>query len=202
MDAHRRGARQPERFDPAKAAALDDPARFAYLPAQEVLSLLDVPRGGLWVDFGTGTGAYARAIARLRPDAAVVALDEQAAMLEFLKAALKRDGPANVTPVLAGEAELASLRGRADRALALNVLHEMGDASIEELAALLKTGGKAVFIDWNAAVDRPVGPPREHVFSAAEGRLRLERSGWAVHAEKSFPYHYALVVSRPGSPRP
>ncbi len=206
MDPHRHGARQPERFDPKKAAALDDPSRFDYLPVPEILSLLDIPREGLWVDFGAGTGAYARAIARSRPDAAVVALDEQPAMLDLLKAALDRERLANIKPVLSGPRELASLRGRADRVLALNVFHEIADASLEDLASLLKTGGKAVFIDWNASVDRPVGPPKDHVFSAAEGRLRLERSGWSILAQSAFPYHYALVAARPAdasaAPRP
>ncbi len=201
MDPHRHGARQPERFDPAKAAALDDPSRFAYLPVQEVISLLDIPQGGLWVDFGTGTGAYARAIARQRPDAVVVALDEQPPMLDLVKAALEREKLVNIKPVLSGPRELASLQGRADRVLALNVLHEIGDASLSTLASLLKAGGKAVFIDWNAAVDRPVGPPKGHVFSAFEGRSRLERSGWSILAESAFPYHYALVGARPAPPR-
>jgi S-adenosylmethionine-diacylgycerolhomoserine-N-methlytransferase len=193
MDPHRHGARQPERFDPERAAALDDPSRFAYLPVQDVLSLLDIPQGGLWVDFGAGTGAYARAIARLRPDAAVVALDEQPPMLALLQAALDREKLANIKPALSTPREIASLRGRADRVLALNVLHEIGDASLGDLASLLKTGGKAVFIDWNASVDRPVGPPKGHVFSPSEGRSRLESFGWSILAASSFPYHYALV---------
>ena len=43
----RHGARQEERFNPERAAKLDDPARFEYLPVQEVARLLDVPAGGL-----------------------------------------------------------------------------------------------------------------------------------------------------------
>jgi len=55
----RHGARQPERFDPARAALLDDPARFEYLPPDEVFTMLAAPTGGRVVDFGAGTGAYA-----------------------------------------------------------------------------------------------------------------------------------------------
>ena len=52
----RHGAKQPNRFDPARAAILDDPARFEYVPVDMLLAMLDVPNGGTLVDFGTGTG--------------------------------------------------------------------------------------------------------------------------------------------------
>ena len=35
----RHGARQPERFDPARAALLDEPSRFEYLRPDEVFAL-------------------------------------------------------------------------------------------------------------------------------------------------------------------
>ena len=52
----RHGARQPERFNPERAAKPDDPARFEYLPSEEVATLLDIPAAGKVADFGTGTG--------------------------------------------------------------------------------------------------------------------------------------------------
>ncbi|MDE2492136.1 MAG: class I SAM-dependent methyltransferase [Elusimicrobia bacterium] len=192
----RHGAKQPERFDPAKAAALDDPARFAYLPAEALERLLDLPRGGLLVDFGTGTGTYARALARLRPDAEIAALDEQPRMLELLRDRLAAEPRPNVRPVLSDDAGLAPLQGRADRVLALNVLHELGDDALESLARLLKPGGRALFVDWSADVERPVGPPRGHVYGPAQAKERLGRFGWTVAGEALFDYHYALVCAR------
>jgi SAM-dependent methyltransferase len=196
----RHGAKQPERFDPAKAAALDDPARFASLPAEELERLLDLPRGGLLVDFGTGTGTYARALARLRPDAEIAALDEQPRMLELLRDRLSAEPRPNVRPVLSDEAGLAPLRGRADRVLALNVLHELGDDALDSLARLLKRGGRALFVDWSADVERPVGPPRDHVYGLSQAKERLGRFGWTLVGEKLFDYHYALLGAR-GDPR-
>jgi hypothetical protein len=52
----RAGSRQPQRFDPARAARLDDPARLAYLPPDELLALLAPPHGSTLLDFGAGTG--------------------------------------------------------------------------------------------------------------------------------------------------
>jgi SAM-dependent methyltransferase len=198
MHDDRHGARQPERFDPARAARLDDPARFEYLPPADVLALLDLDEGATLLDFGAGTGAYAIEIARARPAALVYALDENEAMLAHLREKLAKSDVANVTPI--EPSELAPLKGRVDRVLALNVLHEIGDASLAELRGLLARGGKALFVDWNADAERPHGPPREHVYGVEEARLRLGENGLAEIAAALFPYHYAFVVARAGEP--
>ncbi len=62
------------------------------------------------------------------------------------------------------------------------------------MAALLKPTGTVLVIDWNAGVDRPVGPPRDHVYTVAEGRERMERIGLLIEGERTFKYHYALVA--------
>ncbi len=198
MHDDRHGARQPERFDPARAARLDDPARFEYLPPADVLALLDLDEGATLLDFGAGTGAYAIEIARARPAALVYALDENEAMLAHLREKLAKSDVSNVTPI--EPSELAPLKGRVDRVLALNVLHEIGDASLAELRGLLARGGKALFVDWNADAERPHGPPREHVYGVEEARLRLRENGLAEIAAALFPYHYAFVVARAGEP--
>lgn len=190
--ADRHGARQPERFDPAKAARLDDPARFEYLPPAEVFKILNAPKDANVLDFGTGTGAYAFQLARLRPDVEVIALDEQPEMLNLLRAKPDAKKRPNVKPVL--PAEVGAYKGKIDRVMALNVLHELGDEALRALKALLKPDGAALFIDWNAAVERPAGPPPDHVYSPAEGRRRLEQMGFEIQAEGLFPYHYYTLA--------
>jgi SAM-dependent methyltransferase len=194
MQNDRRGAKQPERFDPARAARLDDPARFTYLPPAEVLALLDALPGACVVDFGAGTGTYAIAIAGLRPDLDIVAVDEQPEMLALLREKLVADPVPNVEPV--GDEALPKLRGRADRVLAVNVLHELGDVALRDLGALLSPDGRALFIDWSGEVERPVGPPRDHVYTVREARSRLEECNFRVADERRFAYHYALIAQR------
>ena len=186
----RHGARQPERFDPERASRLDDPARFEYLPPAEVARMLDVPAAGRLLDFGTGTGTYAIELAKLRPDAEVIALDELPAMLDYLRAKPAVAALANLKAVLS--TQIADYKGKIDRVLALNVLHELGDESLRNLKAVLKPDGAAIFIDWNADVERPAGPPADHLYSPAEGRQRLEEMAFAIQAERLFPYHYAI----------
>lgn len=189
-DSARAGAKQPGRFDPSRADRLDDPSRFQYLPPERLLALLDPPAGGLMVDFGAGTGTYAIWLARARPDMTVIALDEQPEMLERLRAKPEAQSLANLRSIL--PEELPGFRGRADRVLAVNVLHELGDEALGELGALLAPNGFALFADWNAEADRPIGPPREHVYSPREATERLARFGFLVETLDPFPYHYAL----------
>ncbi len=185
MTGHdRHGAKQPDRFDPARASILDDTGRFAYVPPAALLDALAPPPSSMLMDFGAGTGLYALELARLRPDLHILALDEQPAMLERLRAALARAGVANVTAV--EPPALAALRGRVECVLALNVLHELGDDALGVLRALLAPGGAALFVDWNADVERPFGPPRDHVYGPGEAERR-----------SAFAYHYGLrAVSR------
>lgn len=192
MEGDRRGAKQPRRFDPGRAALLDDPARLSYLPPQDVLALLDAPRDAMLVDFGTGTGTYALALAHLRQDLRIVAIDEQPEMLALVHAKLEREHVPNVEA--AASDAIPRLRGRADRVLAINVLHELGDEAITELRGLLTPAGVALFIDWSADVERPVGPPADHVYTPGEAKTRLEASAFSALRESRFPYHYALVV--------
>lgn len=191
-DDDRHGARQPERFDPARAALLDDPSRFEYLPPDEVFAMLAAPAGGRVVDFGTGTGTYAVELARSRSDLEVIALDEQREMLELLRAKPAAQKLPNLRAVHTDE--IARLKGTADRVLALNVLHEVGDEALRAMTALLKPAGVVLVADWNAGVERPVGPPRDHVYTAAEARERMERMGLRIEGERMFKYHYALVA--------
>ncbi|MHB8416567.1 MAG: class I SAM-dependent methyltransferase [Myxococcales bacterium] len=196
MEHDRHGAKQPHRFDPAKAGRLDDRARFESLPPGEVIALLDAPQGGRVVDFGTGTGSYALELAAARPDLEVFALDEQRAMLERLAAKLAARTLANVKPVMAHTPAARGLEGRADRVLAVNVLHELGDAALQELAALLTPDGRALFVDWNAEADRSAGPPNEHVYSPDAAAERLARFGFSVQERRLFRDHYALSCRR------
>jgi ubiquinone/menaquinone biosynthesis C-methylase UbiE len=193
-DHSRHGAKQPERFDPARAAKLDDPARFEHLPPADVMEMLAAPQGACVIDFGTGTGTYAIEVAKRRPDLQVVALDEQPEMLDMLRAKPAAAALKNLKPVLTDA--LPELQGKADRVLAINVLHELGDEALRGLVALLKPEGRVLFIDWRADVERPMGPPRDHVYNVADARKRVEGFGLAVEHQRLLSYHYVLMARR------
>lgn len=186
----RHGAKQPEVFDPARAALLDDPARFQYLPPARIIALLEAPPSGTVVDFGTGTGAYAIPLAEQRPDLIVIALDEQPRMLDLLRAKPGAGRLKNLRPMHTDGIE--TIKGGADRILVVNVLHELGDDAMRQMIGLLKPGGSILFVDWNAAVDRPAGPPRDHTYSTSDAIKRLESFGLKVEPLAPLPYHFVM----------
>jgi 2-polyprenyl-3-methyl-5-hydroxy-6-metoxy-1,4-benzoquinol methylase len=176
----------------ARAALLDDRSRFEYLPPDEIFNMLAAPAGGRVVDFGAGTGTYAVQLARSRPDLEVIALDEQQEILDLLGAKPAAQRLSNLWAVHTDE--IMKLNGTADRVLALDVLHEVGDEALRALAALLKPTGTVLVVDWNAGVERPVEPPRDYVYTAAEARERMERMGLRIEGERMFKYHYSLAA--------
>ena len=187
----RHGAKQPHRFDPARAAALDDDAREAWLPAPDIFALLDAPERARVVDFGAGTGHLTFKLAESRKDLHIFAFDEQEPMLQRLRERKALLNAANVQVIdPAGFAELQDV----DAILAVNVLHELGDAALESLAESLDARGTVLVADWNA-IERPVGPPQDHVYSVDQAKKRLANAGLIVRLERLFPYHYVLLAS-------
>jgi 2-polyprenyl-3-methyl-5-hydroxy-6-metoxy-1,4-benzoquinol methylase len=189
----RHGAKQPEVFNPARAALLDDPRRFELLPPDDIVRLLDAPSGGVVVDFGAGTGTFSIELARRRPDLKIIALDQQPEMLELLKARPVSQ-LTGIQPMLSDQS--ASIAGTVDRVFAINVLHEVGDSVLDTMAALLNPQGSLLIIDWDAAIDRTVGPPKDHTHTAAEARARLLKSGFEVEALEPLRYHFVLRARR------
>jgi SAM-dependent methyltransferase len=190
----RHGAKQPEVFNSARAALLDSPDRFDYLPPEHIFAHLDPPQGGLVVDFGAGTGRFSIELAQRRPDLKVIALDEQPEMLKLLEAKPAARQLSNVQPMLADE--IGSLKGAADRILAMNVLHELGDATLRGMSRLLKPQGSLLIVDWNSAVDRPIGPPKDHTHTPEEALARLGKAGFEAICLEPLRYHFVLRAER------
>jgi SAM-dependent methyltransferase len=178
-----------KKFDPARAAVLDDEERLSYVDPVDVLELLDVPAAGIVVDFGAGTGLYTVEIAERRPDTHVIAIDEQPTMLERIRAkprASRRNIETRLPDVIPARA------GSVDRVLGLNVLHELDDVDFRAIASLLRPDGIALMIDWNPGVERPRGPDAKHLYGVEDATALLARFGFAVTRVGDFPYHLAF----------
>lgn len=176
------------RFDPARAGRLDDPDRFTYLAPAAVASLLDTPPNGTLLDFGAGTGTYALALAALRPDIRIVALDIEPEMLRLLG---QKDGAQRIE--CAGPERLAGYAGSIDRVIAINVLHELGHADLRALFAIAHAETRFAFIDWNADVERPSGPAKDRLYGPSEAAEHLASFGFMPERTESYPYQYGLL---------
>ena len=186
------GAKQPYIFSHERASWLDEPEREGWLPTAALIELLDAPPDARVLDFGTGTGRYALALAQARPDLHVVAYDVQIEMLEIVRGRMSALRLENFDI-----ADWATAQRRApyDRILALNVLHEIDNDTVGRLASQLRPGGEVLVVDWDATIDRPTGPPAEHAHSPREAQDRLTSNSLSRIErirDARFPYHFIL----------
>jgi ubiquinone/menaquinone biosynthesis C-methylase UbiE len=83
-----------------------------------------------------------------------------------------------VTKVPTAENRVPLDDGAAERVFLLNVLHHVWDepAALGEIVRLLAPGGRLVVVDF-AQMERPVGPPNDHVLSLRQARETVAGMG-------------------------
>jgi ubiquinone/menaquinone biosynthesis C-methylase UbiE len=141
-----------------------------------------LPRAGTVVDVGAGTGSFAIALAAERPDAAVLAIDGDADVLERARSKPGADRVEWRTG-LAGELPLAA--GQADAVVMSLLLHHLEPdakrAALTDARAALRAGGWLHVADW--------GRPRGALPHAGFAALRIldGRAGTADHAAGRLP---------------
>lgn len=155
-----------------------------------------LPRAGIVVDVGAGTGSFAIALAAARPDATVLAIDGDADVLERARG---KQGADRVEwrPGLAGELPLAA--GQADVVVMSLLLHHLEPdvkrAALTDARAALRRGGWLHVADWG----RPHGALPRAGFAAL--RLLDGRAGTADHAAGRLPALIADAGFEDPSPR-
>ena len=194
-----------EKFNPLHAAKLENPARLVELPPANLVRLLRLTGAETVIDFGAGAGMYSLPIAESLPHGTLYAVDEQQALLDRLRQRLGEQRPAGrVEPLLNVANHVPLADGAADRILMVNVLHHIYDepAALAEVTRLLAPGGFLVLAEF-ARMDRPVGPPNDHVLAATELHAVIERMGLkelAVYEPGEIGlYHVTIVAQKPAS---
>ncbi len=193
-----------EKFDPKNASRLENPDRLVELPPANLVKLLALSGAETVVDFGAGTGMYTLPVADALPEGVLVAVDEHQELLDMVGAKLAAHAPAgHVELVVNAGGHVPLADGAADRLFMINVLHHIHDdpAALREVLRLLTPGGRLVVVDF-AQMDRPVGPPNDHVLSLEQARAVLAGMGvreLAVYEPGEIGrYSFAIVAETPG----
>ena len=194
-----------EKFDPSHAFKLENPERLVELPPARLVQLLRLTGAETVIDFGAGTGMYSLPIAESLPHGTLYAVDEQQVLLDSLRQKLVAHRPAGrVEPVLNVDNHVPLADGAGDRILMINVLHHIYDepAALAEVTRLLAPGGLLVSAEF-ARMDRPVGPPNDHVLAADE--LHAVIAGMELRELATYEpgeiglYHVAIVARKRAS---
>jgi len=194
-----------EKFDPSHASKLENPARLVELPPAKLVELLKLTGAETVIDFGAGTGMYSLPIAESLPHGTLFAVDEQQVLLDRLRQKLSERRPAGrVEPLLNLDNHVPLADGAGDRILMVNVLHHIYDepAALAEVTRLLAPGGLLVSVEF-ARMERPVGPPNDHVLAADDLHAVIEGMGLnelaAYEPGEIGLYHMAIVAEKPAT---
>lgn len=113
--------------------------------------------GGVWADFGAGTGTFTRALrSLLAPGSRIYAVDNDPAAIE----ALQKLGD-HVIPIRADFSQAFKFPEPAfDGILAANALHFVPDAGVVlgRLVSALKPGGRVVIVEYDRRAANPWVP--------------------------------------------
>jgi ubiquinone/menaquinone biosynthesis C-methylase UbiE len=159
-----------------------------------------LPRGGVVVDVGCGTGRALRPLrAAVGPDGAVIALDLTPEMLAMARPAGEA---ASATLVLADARSLPFADAAADAIFAAGLVHHLPDpqAGLRELARVIRPDGLLVLFhpSGRAALAARHGRVLSPDEPLEEGPLRrlTAAAGWALTVYDDAPSRFFAVATR------
>jgi ubiquinone/menaquinone biosynthesis C-methylase UbiE len=181
------------RFPAGEKRRLNDENRRMVQPAEDIVERMDPRPDEIAADLGCGTGYVTVPLARRVRK--VFGLDAQQEMLDALMANVPVGVEEKIVPVLGELPRLPFVDGTLDRAVMVNVAHEVGDKVLltSELIRCLREGGRLSIVDFPKK-ETSFGPPVhermsvEEMLAAFPGFTKLK--GW------SFPEFYQLELSR------
>jgi ubiquinone/menaquinone biosynthesis C-methylase UbiE len=177
----------------------DDPERREWQDPEEILSVIGIIPGMVFVDMGCGDGYFALPAARrVGRSGKVYACDIDDEAVERLRQRAVQERLDNLFTKI-GEAEKTIVcEGCADIIFFGIDLHDFRDPAQVLLNAkkMLRPGGSLVDLDWKDQ-PMPFGPPQEKRFPVDKARNLIESAGFnGVSVQDSGPYHYLIIARR------
>lgn len=179
-------------YDVARADNLDEPTRYRYCSAEELLALLRPAAGEVHADLGSGTGFYTDEVAP-RVDR-LYGVDVQPPMHDLYR---EKGVPDAVELVTAEVADLPFADDALDAAFSTMTYHEYAsDDALAELARVVRPGGRVVTVDWTAVGAGDDGPPTDERFALGDCVAAFEAAGFRVTRAESRTETFACVARR------
>ena len=193
-----------EKFDPKHADKLENPERLVELPPARLIELLELTGAETVVDFGAGTGMYSIPLAEALPGGRC-SPSTSSRSCSTVCAPSSRPRPASRPRASPSSATTAARRCRTASPTASSSSTSCttsydDPAALAEIVRLLAPGGLLVAAEF-ARMDRPVGPPNDHVLALDDVRALLAGIGLrelAVYAPGELGlYHNVIVAEKP-----
>ncbi|MFB6096790.1 MAG: class I SAM-dependent methyltransferase [Haloferacaceae archaeon] len=176
-----------------KADRLEDPIQYRYLSAEDVYTLLEPEPDWVVADLGSGTGFFTDEVAPWVE--LVYAVDIHQAMQDAYR---EKGVPDNVELVTTDVSFLPFDGGDLDAALSLRTFHHGVADALEEIARVIRPGGRLVVVDWSAtgAGDRDRGPDPEDCYDLATAQSLLLEAGFEIRSARERRETFAVVAVR------
>lgn len=184
------------KFEAEHHRRLCSPERRRRQPVEPALSLLALATDHVMIDVGCGPGYFLIPAARRVRRA--WGFDISPGMLAALRKAAGAARLRNVRARRMGERRIPLTAGAADRALMVNVLHELEAPGrvLTEIRRVLVPRGRLLVVDWKRRRTKHGPPPGERIGRETARRL-LARAGFArITAHDVYDQFYALVAEK------
>jgi len=178
---------------------LERPGREREEAPSNAIALMDLKPDDVVADIGAGTGYFAFRIAKLVPRGKVYAEDIEQAMIDDLKATIRKDGIKNVQPVLGTDEDPKLPENGVDVVLMVDAYHEF-DHPREMMAAIvksLKPGGRVIDLEYRGEdPDVPIKP--HHKMTQAQAKKEMAAVGLEhVKTIEDLPQQHFMVFRKP-----
>lgn len=167
-----------------------------------IASHFHLREGDVVADFGAGSGHYMKPLSEaVGPSGKVYLCEIQKNLVDALGIHAREARLSNVHPIWCDFEAPGGTKmkdGTIDAGLLSNTLFQLSDkdASLKEVARVLRKGAKLFVIDWTDSFGG-LGPQPEHVVAEREARVFMEKAGFTF--DRSFPagdHHYGIALRK------
>jgi predicted methyltransferase len=190
--------RKPAQVLPHTGAAwLEREGRDEQEKPEVVLAAMGLREGMTVAEIGTGTGYFARRLAKaVGPSGKVYAEDIQPEMLEILKEKAGKEGIANIIPVLGTETDPRLPKGKIDRILLVDVYHEFQqpEPMLDRIRESLAPGGTVTLVEYRAEGDSASHIKVDHRMSVDQVLAEWRPAGFLlVNRIETLPSQHLFI---------